>query len=113
MLNFQKLFIYLNENLNLKSYSNILALKLKINFQDGEIANAFDLGVYDHLETKKWAIKFAVDAVLTILRVDQVIIIYHYLFNLYQIILAKPAGGPKFDKSKMQNPENEEMQNYL
>lgn len=32
MLNFQKLFIYLNENLNLKSYSNILALKLKINF---------------------------------------------------------------------------------
>lgn len=54
------------------------------------------MGVYDHLETKKWAIKFAVDSVLTILRVDQ-------------IILAKPAGGPKFDRSKAQNPENEEM----
>jgi T-complex protein 1 subunit theta len=40
------------------------------------------LGVYDHLETKKWAIKFAVDAILTILKIDQ-------------IIVAKPAGGPK------------------
>lgn len=67
-----------------------------INIKDGEIANAFDLGVYDHLETKKWAIKFAVDSVLTILRVDQ-------------IILSKPAGGPKFDRSKQQNPDHDEM----
>jgi T-complex protein 1 subunit theta len=67
-----------------------------INIKNGEIENAFNLGVYDHLETKRWAIKFAVDSVLTILRVDQ-------------IILAKPAGGPKFDRSKNTNPENEEM----
>ena len=67
-----------------------------LNIKNGEIENAFNLGIYDHLETKKWAIKFAVDSVLTILRVDQ-------------IILAKPAGGPKFDRSKQQNPENEEM----
>ena len=39
------------------------------------------MGVYDHLETKKWAIKFSVDAILTVLKVDQ-------------IIVAKPAGGP-------------------
>lgn len=67
-----------------------------LNIKNGEIENAFNLGIFDHLETKKWAIKFAVDSVLTILRVDQ-------------IILAKPAGGPKFDKSRRQNPENEEM----
>ena len=70
--------------------------KMGLNIKNGEIENAFTLGIYDHLETKKWAIKFAVDSVLTILRVDQ-------------IILAKPAGGPKFDKSRRQNPENEEM----
>lgn len=34
------------------------------------------------MEVKTWAIKLAIDAVLTILRVDQ-------------IIMAKPAGGPK------------------
>ena len=39
------------------------------------------MGIYDHLETKKWAIKFSVDAILTILNIDQ-------------IIVAKPAGGP-------------------
>ena len=33
------------------------------------------------MEVKSWAIKLAIDAVLTILRVDQ-------------IIMAKPAGGP-------------------
>ena len=33
------------------------------------------------METKSWAIKLTIDAVLTILRVDQ-------------IIMAKPAGGP-------------------
>lgn len=39
-------------------------------------------GVLDHLETKKWAIKHAVEVVLTVLRVDH-------------IIMAKQAGGPK------------------
>jgi len=52
------------------------------------------LGVYDHLETKKWAIKFAVDAILTVLRIDQ-------------IIVAKPAGGPNLNKKP--GPEGEEF----
>jgi len=39
-------------------------------------------GILDHLETKKWAIKHALEAVLTILLVDH-------------IIMAKQAGGPK------------------
>ncbi len=38
--------------------------------------------ILDSLEVKSWAIKLTIDAVLTILRVDQ-------------IIMAKPAGGPK------------------
>jgi len=41
--------------------------------------------VFDHLKSKAWAIKLACDAVITILRIDQ-------------IIIAKPAGGPKFKK---------------
>uniref|UniRef100_A0A0G4FZU3 CCT-theta n=1 Tax=Chromera velia CCMP2878 TaxID=1169474 RepID=A0A0G4FZU3_9ALVE len=40
------------------------------------------LGVVDHMQTKLWAIKLSTDAVLTVLRVDQ-------------IIMSKPAGGPK------------------
>jgi len=46
------------------------------------IVNATEKGILDHEDTKRWAIRFCVDAVLTILRVDQ-------------IIMAKQAGGPK------------------
>ena len=56
-----------------------------INIQNGEIEDTLKLGILDHLVTKKWAIKHAVNSVLTILKVDQVIV-------------AKPAGGPTFKK---------------
>jgi len=39
-------------------------------------------GILDHEDTKRWALRFCIDAVLTILQVDQ-------------IIMAKQAGGPK------------------
>jgi len=39
-------------------------------------------GILDHAESKRWAMRFTVDAVLTVLQVDQ-------------IIMAKQAGGPK------------------
>ena len=39
-------------------------------------------GIYDLYSTKYWAMRLAVDAVVTVLRVDQ-------------IIMAKMAGGPK------------------
>ena len=45
-------------------------------------AGTADCGVLDLLHTKKEAIKLATDAAVTVLRVDQ-------------IIMAKPAGGPK------------------
>ena len=38
------------------------------------------------METKSWALKLAFDVVLTILKVDQ-------------IIMSKPSGGPKMDQA--------------
>jgi T-complex protein 1 subunit theta len=49
---------------------------------DGTVRNAIEMGVLDSLATKATAIRLATEAVLTVLRVDQ-------------IIMAKPAGGPK------------------
>merc|ERR1712087_252287 len=46
------------------------------------LVDAAEEGILDHAESKKWALRFAVDAVLTVLQVDQ-------------IIMAKQAGGPK------------------
>ena len=45
-------------------------------------ADALKLGVLDLLVTKKFALRLCMNAVLTILRVDH-------------IIMSKPAGGPK------------------
>tara|TARA_R110002050_G_scaffold116481_5_gene232938 strand:+ start:118 stop:372 length:255 start_codon:yes stop_codon:yes gene_type:complete len=52
-------------------------------------ASAADTGIWDLKLTKYWALKLSTDAVTTILRVDQ-------------IIMAKPAGGPKIPKGQMQ-----------
>ena len=52
-----------------------------IDVEDGKIKDMKELEIFDSQECKTWGIKLAVDAVLTILRVDQ-------------IIMAKPAGGP-------------------
>ncbi|CAE8740342.1 unnamed protein product [Polarella glacialis] len=53
----------------------------------GLICDAAEKEVLDHLETKRWAFRFALDAVLTVLKVDQ-------------IIMAKQAGGPKTAKQE-------------
>ncbi|CAG8449709.1 14263_t:CDS:10 [Acaulospora colombiana] len=46
------------------------------------ILDSVKAGILDSLAAKSWALKFATDAALTVLRVDQ-------------IIMSKPAGGPK------------------
>lgn len=46
------------------------------------ICDAGERGILDHAESKRWALRFTLDAVLTVLQVDQ-------------IIMAKQAGGPK------------------
>jgi len=53
-----------------------------IDGESGEIKDCHESQVYDLLLAKKWALKYAVNAACTILRVDQ-------------IIMAKRAGGPK------------------
>lgn len=52
-----------------------------IDVEDGKIKDMKDYEVFDALETKSWAVKLSIDAVLTILKVDQ-------------IIMSKPSGGP-------------------
>lgn len=48
---------------------------------DGTVKDVAEIGIYDSWETKSWAFKLCCDAVLTILKVDQ-------------IIMSKPSGGP-------------------
>lgn len=54
--------------------------------EDGTIKDVHEMEVYDCWETKSWALKLCVDAVLTILKVDQ-------------IIMSKPSGGPNMNQA--------------
>jgi len=81
----------LAENSGLKAtdvLSNLYASHQKGNIHDGvdiengTISNVAEKGIYDLLATKISAIRLATNAVVTILRIDQ-------------IIMAKAAGGPK------------------
>jgi len=58
-----------------------------INIITGAIEPVEKLAVIDHLKTKEWAIRMASDAAITVLKIDQ-------------IIVAKPAGGPKMQQNK-------------
>merc|ERR1712061_892379 len=54
-----------------------------VNVEGGSLlCNAEENCILDHADTKRWAIRFCVEAVLTVLQVDQ-------------IIMSKQAGGPK------------------
>ena len=52
-----------------------------LDVSDSNVKDMNEARVYDSMEVKTWAIKLTIDAVLTILRVDQ-------------IIMSKPSGGP-------------------
>lgn len=52
-----------------------------IDVTTGEVKNVLEMDVLDCWDTKSWALKLCVDACLTILKVDQ-------------IIMSKPSGGP-------------------
>ena len=58
-----------------------------IDVADGKVKDVNELCIYDCWDTKSWALKLALDAVLTILKVDQ-------------IIMSKPAGGPNAQNAK-------------
>ena len=58
-----------------------------LNVFAGKIEKISEMNVHDHRKTKEWAIRLASEVVITILRVDQ-------------IIIAKPAGGPKMPQKQ-------------
>ena len=58
--------------------------KFGIDVTDGKVKDVTEMNIYDCWETKSWALKLCVDSVLTILKVDQ-------------IIMSKPSGGPNFN----------------
>lgn len=58
--------------------------KFGIDVTDGKVKDVTEMNIYDCWETKSWALKLCVDSVLTILKVDQ-------------IIMSKPSGGPNFE----------------
>ena len=58
-----------------------------IDVSDGKVKDVNELCIYDCWDTKSWALKLSLDAVLTILKVDQ-------------IIMSKPAGGPNHTANK-------------
>ena len=57
-----------------------------IDVTDGSVKDVNEMGIYDTWDTKSWAIKLTTDAVLTILKVDQ-------------IIMSKPSGGPNMSQA--------------
>jgi len=65
-----------------------------IDVEDGKVKDVKEAGIYDSLETKSWAIKLTIDAVLTILKVDQ-------------IIMSKPAGGPSMANRPANAPDDD------
>lgn len=58
-----------------------------LNITTGEVEAISSLQIHDHRKTKEWAIRLASEATITILKIDQ-------------IIIAKPAGGPKMQQNK-------------
>eukprot|EP00355_Strombidium_rassoulzadegani_P002751 CAMPEP_0168612508 /NCGR_PEP_ID=MMETSP0449_2-20121227/2955_1 /TAXON_ID=1082188 /ORGANISM="Strombidium rassoulzadegani, Strain ras09" /LENGTH=494 /DNA_ID=CAMNT_0008653079 /DNA_START=327 /DNA_END=1811 /DNA_ORIENTATION=+ len=62
------------------------SFKFGIDVSDGKVKDVTEVGIYDCWETKSWAFKLCVDAVLTILKVDQ-------------IIMSKPSGGPNMSQA--------------
>lgn len=57
-----------------------------IDIMNGDVKKISELDIHDHRKTKEWAIRLASEAAITILKIDQ-------------IIIAKPAGGPKMQKN--------------
>lgn len=57
-----------------------------LDVNDGKVKDVAQAGILDVYETKSWALKLCVDACLTILKVDQ-------------IIMAKPSGGPNMSQA--------------
>ena len=91
--------INVNEKLSTLRSKNTKNPTLGINVKTGEIEDAFSMGVYDHLETKRWAIKHAYNSIRTIIKIDQ-------------IIVAKPAGGPNLTNNPYAKASQREAEEF-
>lgn len=66
----------------LAAHSAVEGETIGINVDDGEVQDAVEAGILDHILIKDWQVRLSVNTAITILRVNQ-------------IIMAKTAGGPK------------------
>merc|ERR1712226_1491320 len=73
-----------------------MGVNIESNVASPALLDAAEAGIIEPLEIKKWAIKYAVDAAVTILSVDSV-------------IMAKPAGGPKPRAQKAADWDDDDM----
>lgn len=74
----------------------VWGVDIESNSADPKLLNCLENQILEPFETKKWAIKYAVDAALTVLSVDSV-------------IMSKPAGGPKPRKQKDADWDDDDM----
>ncbi len=66
--------------------------KFGVDVSDGKVKDVVEAGIMDAWEVKSWALKLCADSVLTILKVDQ-------------IIMSKPSGGPNFQSQAAKRPD--------
>ncbi|KNC85016.1 T-complex protein 1 subunit theta [Sphaeroforma arctica JP610] len=64
----------------------------------GDLIDAKDAFILDHLKVKSWAIKLATNAATTVLSIDQ-------------IIMAKQAGGPRMPKNAADQDPDDDVEN--
>jgi len=91
--------INVNEKLSTLRAKNSRNPNMGINIKTGEIEDASNFGVLDHLETKRWAIKHAYNSIRTIIKIDQ-------------IIVAKPAGGPNLTNNPYAKASQQEAEEF-
>ena len=91
--------INVNEKLSTLRSKNSKNPNMGINIKTGEIEDAQNFGVLDHLETKRWAIKHAYNSIRTIIKIDQ-------------IIVAKPAGGPNLTNNPYAKASQQEAEEF-
>ena len=91
--------INVNEKLSTLRAKNTRNPNMGINIKTGDIEDAFQLGVLDHLETKRWSIKHAYNSIRTIIKIDQ-------------IIVAKPAGGPNLTNNPYAKASQQEAEEF-
>ena len=90
----------LAENAGLKSEEILAEMYSKcgdspnfgVDCSDGKVKDVVEAAVFDSIETKSWAMKLAFDVVITILKVDS-------------IIMSKPAGGPSMADQAARRPD--------